>query len=271
MKMLLDEMLQSLDIVEVSTLFPHEQTIASNVKRLKEAMLNIGQLVDPIVVDKKSRVVLDGNHRLKVLQVIECPLSACQFVDYHDERIEVGTWFPVTEKPLEEIIKRDKIKTERVDCKQGKNALNTLDAPFMAVRNVRDGANVCDAFFLDPGKYKIREMIEEQHYILSCLNGIEWEYIPDSLAEEYLSKGYTVLYRRPFTKEEIIQAAKEHNPFPPKSTRHIIPNRVIRLNMRLGWLHEGKKEALEQLQAMLSKRAYDGNVRRYSEPVIVIY
>ncbi|HLC69049.1 MAG TPA: ParB N-terminal domain-containing protein, partial [Candidatus Bilamarchaeaceae archaeon] len=81
MKMLLDEMLQSLDIVEVSTLFPHEQTIASNVKRLKEAMLNIGQLVDPIVVDKKSRVVLDGNHRLKVLQVIECPLSACQFVD----------------------------------------------------------------------------------------------------------------------------------------------------------------------------------------------
>jgi hypothetical protein len=269
MHVLLDELLESLQVTEVPSLLPHEQTIAPNLKRLKEAMLNIGQLVDPIVIDKKTNVVLDGNHRLKVLQVIECPLAACQTVDYMHSNIEVGTWFPATPQPLDRILKNEKIKSERVDCGAGKEALTTLDAPFMAVQNTVP--NACNAFFLDPGKYKIREMIEEQHYLLSAINGIEWEYIPDNLAEEYLANGYTVLYRRPFTKEEIVRAAQEHNPFPPKSTRHTIPNRVIRLNMRLGWLHEGKEPAKKHLNEMLSHRVYEGNVRRYSEPVVVIY
>lgn len=271
MKMLLNDMLHSLSIREVSSLYPHEQTLAANLKRLKEAMLNIGQLVDPIIIDKETGVVLDGNHRLKVLQMIECPLTACQLVNYNDSKIQVGTWFPATKEPLEKIIKNNKIKVERIDCEKGKRELKSLDAPFMAVRNIRAGAPVCDAFLLDPGKYKIREMTEEQHYILSCLNGVEWEYISDDVAEEYLSKGYTVLFRRPFTKEEILRAAKEHNPFPPKSTRHLIPDRVVRLNMRLGWLHEGREEATRHLNNMLSRRAYEGNVRRYNEPVIVIY
>lgn len=271
MSMLLNDLMHSLDIQEVASLYPHEQTLAPNLKRLKEAMLNIGQLVDPIIVDRESHVVLDGNHRLKVLQVIECPLASCQMVDYASEQIQVGTWYPVTQKPLEELLAGGKIKTERVDCEQGTKALKTLDAPFMAVRTVRGGANVCDAFFLNPGRYKIREMIEEQHYILSCINGVEWEYIPDSMADEYLAKGYTVLFRRPFTKEEIVRTAKEHAPFPPKSTRHVIPNRIIRLNMRLGWLHESRENAKRYLEDMLNKRVYEGNVRRYSEPVIVIY
>lgn len=269
MKIVLDELTKSLDIREVSSLFPHEQTLAPNLKRLKEAMLNIGQLVDPIIVDRETRVVLDGNHRLKVLQVIECPLAACQLVDYQKPEIEVGTWFPVTQKPMAEILKNEKIKAERVDCEHGKTALKTLDAPFMAVQNTH--SNACNAFFLDPGKYKIREMIEEQHYLLSCMEGVEWEYIPDNMADEYLAQGYTVLFRRPFTKQEIVRAAKEHNPFPPKSTRHVIPNRIIRLNMRLGWLHENRENAKHYLEEMLHKRVYEGNVRRYNEPVIVIY
>lgn len=268
MKLILDDLLGSVEIREVAALLPHEQTITGNLKRLKEAMLNIGQLVDPIIIDRKHGVVLDGNHRLKVLQVIECPLAACQAVNYEDPGIQVGTWLPVTEKPLEQIIKNPKIKSERVDCDIGKKSVQTLAAPFMIVRNA---PNACNAFLLDPGQYKLREMVEEQHYLLSCMNGIEWEYIPDNLADEYLNKGYTVLFRRPFTKEEIIQTAREHAPLPPKSTRHSIPNRIIRLNMRLGQLHEAREEAERYLKDMLSKRVYEGNVRRYSEPVIVIY
>ena len=45
---LLEEMLNKLEIREVANLFGHEQTISSNLKRLKVSMLNLGQLVDQI-------------------------------------------------------------------------------------------------------------------------------------------------------------------------------------------------------------------------------
>ncbi len=271
MDVLLEEMLNCLSIESVNEVFPHEQTITGNIKRLKEAMLNIGQLVDPLIIDRDSKVVLDGNHRLKVLQILECPLASCQLVDYKSPKIQVGTWFPVTTSPVEEIFKSDKLKFERIECEKGKASLSTMAAPFMAVQNTKGDAKVCNAHLIDPGKYKLREMIEEQNFILSSLKNVEFSYIPDYMADEYLANGYTVLFRRPFTKSEIIQSAKEHTPFPPKSTRHSIPDRIIRLNMRLGWLHESKEGALKHQQDLVSQRAYDGNVRRYSEPVIVIY
>lgn len=265
---LLEDISGQLDIVDISELLPHEQTVPPNLKRLKEAMLNIGQLVDPIIVDKETKVVLDGNHRLKVLQIIECPLSVCQLVNYPDDKIKVGTWYLAVNKPIEDILKAD-IKIEKIDCDDGKKALVNSKAPFMAVCKKQGNENAC---FLEPGSYKLKELIEEQNYVLSSMKGdLDMRYIPDDQAEEYLTIGYTVFFRRSYNKDEIIKAAKDHNPFPPKSTRHIIPDRIIRLNMRLGWLHEEKSEAKHHLEEMLKHRVYNGNVRRYVEPVIVIY
>ncbi len=265
---LLEDITSKLDILKVSELLSHEQTVPANLKRLKEAMLNIGQLVDPIIVDKKSKVVLDGNHRLKVLQVIECPQSVCQMVDYHEKNITVGTWYLAINKPPEAIVSKE-VKMERVDCIEGKNALMNSKAALMAVCNKKGNETAC---FFEPGSYKMKELIEEQNFILSSMKGdTEIKYIADDQADEYLTKGYTVLYRRPYSKEEIISAAQQHVPFPPKSTRHLIPDRIIRLNMRLGWLHEDKETAQKYLLQMLENRVYNGNVRRYVEPVIVIY
>ena len=261
----LDDMLNQLEIREVKTLFGHEQTISRNLKRLKEAMLNIGQLVDPIVVDGKSGVVLDGNHRLKVLDIIECPYTACQIVDYQHPKVEVGTWYPTIKKNIDELIKLDSIKHEKVDHDAGKEAIQKLQAPFMAMTSDKQH------YLLNPGSYKLREMIEEQNYIINLLENNELDYIPDEEVQENLGAGQSVLIRRAYTKDEIVKAAQDHSPFPPKSTRHIIPGRIIRLNMRLGWLHMKKEKSLAELENMLKKRAYAGNVRKYYEPVTVIY
>lgn len=261
----LDDMLNQLEIREVKTLFGHEQTISRNLKRLKEAMLNLGQQVDPIIIDKKTGVVLDGNHRLKVLDIIECPLTVCQLVDYQSDKVEVGTWYPTVPKTIDELVKLDSIKHEKVDGEAGREAIQNLRAPFMAMTS--DG----QYHLLNPGNYKLREMIEEQNYILNLLENNEVDFIPDEEVNENLAIGRSVLYRRSYTKDEIIEAARDHSPFPPKSTRHIIPGRIVRLNMRLGWLHMSKEKAWAELENMLKKRAYGGNVRKYYEPVTVIY
>ena len=262
---LLDDMLKVLEIRETKSLLSHEQTISHNLKHLKEGMLNIGHLVDPLVIDSETGVVLDGNHRLKVLEIIECPYAACQTVNYHSPEIEVGTWLPVTDKPLEEIFKDQRnIKIEKVDQKHGFDTVKNLGSPFMA------STKHC-SYLLNPGKYKLREMTEEQVFILSMLDSSKIGYVPDNEGQKFIDDGYTVFYRRPYTKEEIVKTAQAHAPLPPKSTRHLIPGRIIRLNMKLGWLHKNKEGAQNELENMLNNRAYNGNVRKYYEPVIVIY
>jgi hypothetical protein len=264
MSELADELIQNLEIREVKNLLSHEQVISFNLKRLKEAMLNIGQLVDPLIVDKKTGVVLDGNHRLKVLEIIECPHSTCQAVDYSSDQITVGTWYPVVSLNPDEIFNLDSLKHEKVDFEAGKEAVNSLKAPFMLMH--KD-----ECHLINPGSYKLMEMVEEQNYVFSLLEKGAVDYIPEEEVSKRLSSGLSVFFRRSYTKDEIIRAAQAHTPFPPKSTRHLIPGRIIRLNMKLGWLHRSMEEANTELQRMLQNRIYGGNVRKYYEPVIVIY
>ena len=258
-------MLKCLEIREVKSLLSHEQVIAYNLKRLKESMLNIGHLVDPLVVDSKTGVVLDGNHRLKVLQIIECPYAVCQLVDYSSPEITVGTWYPSTHLTAEQLFKLDSIKHEKVEYEAGKAAVDSLKAPFM-LSSKKDGCHL-----LNPGSYKLKEMIEEQNYVLSLLEKNSLDYIPQEEVGVASRLDQSVLVRRAYTKEEIITTAQAHSPLPPKSTRHLIPGRIIRLNMKLGWLNSSPQEAKKALDDMLKVRAYSGNVRKYYEPVIVIY
>ncbi len=264
MSSLVDEMLECLEIRKVKDLLPHEQTISPNIKRLKEAMLNIGQVVDPIIVDKKTGLVIDGNHRQKVLQIIECPYAAVQTVDYMREDITVDTWHPSVCLKPEEIFGLDSIKHEPVDHDEGLKALHDLKAPFMIMSDDK-----CE--LLNPGSYKIKEMVEEQNYILSLLEKKDVDYISREEVGTHKCDGHSVLFRRAYTKDEIIKTAQEHSPFPPKSTRHLVPGRIIRLNMRIGWLHRSAEDAKVEMERMLSHRVYAGNVRKYYEPVTVIY
>jgi hypothetical protein len=262
---LVDELLTSLDVREVKTLLSHEQVISANLKRLKEAMLNIGHLVDPLIVDSKTGLVLDGNHRLKVLEIIECPHATCQLVDYMSTDIKVGSWYPAISLSPEEIFKLDSIKHEKVDYDAGKEAIENLKAPFMVVSKT----NGCH--LLNPGSYKLMEMVEEQNYIFSLIDKDTVDYVPIEEFQKNVEWGKSVVYRRSYSKDEIVKAAQAHTPFPPKSTRHLIPGRIIRLNMKLGWLNRSHDEAKAELRRMLTNRVYAGSVRKYYEPVIVIY
>jgi hypothetical protein len=264
MSSLVDEMLDCLEVRKVKELLPHEQTISPNLKRLKEAMLNIGQVVDPIIVDKKTGLVIDGNHRQKVLEIIECPYAAVQTVDYMREDITVDTWFPSVCLKPEEIFQLDSIKHEPVDYEAGRQALADLKAPFMIM-----SGDKCE--LLNPGAYKIKEMVEEQNYILSLLEKKDVAYISQQEVGSHKCEGHSILFRRSYTKDEIIKTAQDHSPLPPKSTRHLVPGRIIRLNMRIGWLHRSQEEAQVEMKRMLSSRVYSGNVRKYYEPVTVIY
>ena len=257
------EIIKKLEIIPVKDLKHHEERIPANIIKLKEAMLNIGQLVDPVIIDNKHNIILDGNHRVKVLQLIKVPNVVCQIVDYEDPEIEIGGWYPTSRRIKKEIFDGTDVKLESVDRKQGEIEVENKKAAFMLVNSEGN-------YLVSPGDYSLGEMIEEQQSIMKKI-GNDFSYLDDDTVEKELKKGKGSLFRKIYTKEEVIKRANEGNPFPPKSTRHLIPDRIIRLNMKLGWLHQDKEESWKYLERLLKNRIYAGNVRRYVEPVIVIY
>ncbi|MDD2655161.1 MAG: hypothetical protein PHQ80_00635 [Candidatus ainarchaeum sp.] len=269
---MLEEMVRRLDVVDTSILLQHEEIVPKNLKRLKEAMFNIGQMVDPIIMDEKEHVVLDGNHRMTVLKDMECPHAAVQPVDYEDPKIELGTWYPCSRTFEVGQFQGAGVEMEKVDFNAGMDALNESRAAFMLGKKNGQGK---EAWLLSPGKYStIKELLEAQKAVVDS-TGVSTNpdvtYVADDFGDTILNDGLSALYRRAYTKKEVVERAKSGVPFPPKSTRHLIPNRVVRLNMKLGWLFENKDEARRLMLEMLKNRVYSGNVRRYPEPVIVIY
>ena len=264
--MLAEEIIDKLQILPTGNLKSHEEIIPYNLQKLRESMLNMGRLVDPLIVDKKSLVVIDGNHRKKVLDMIKCPNAACQLIDYMRPEITIGGWFPVSKT----IGQNDIIgfKGEKVDFEAGMAAVNRMDATFLFVKKA-DGKKEC--LLYDSNEKSVQSVIGQQKKFLSALEGRDLQYIADDKYEDYLNAGYGVFCRRVYKKEEVVAEALAGRCMPSKSTRHMIPDRIIRLNLHLGWLSESPEACKDMMDNMLRKRLNEGAIRRYTETVIVLY
>ena len=264
--MLAEEITNKLQIIPLEKLRPHEEIITYNLQKLRESMLNLGRLVDPLVVDSKHFIVIDGNHRRRVLEMIECPNAACQLIDYLNPEIGLGTWYPVSKTINYCDIAG--VKCEPVDFDAGRAAIERMEATFLFTKK-KDGKKEC--YLFDSNERSVQGVIAQQRKFITSLEGRDLQYVADDKMNEYLDAGYGVFCRRTYRKEEIIAEALAGRQMPPKSTRHIIPDRIIRLNLHLGWLSESPEVAKQMMDDSLKKRLNEGSIRRYVEPVIVLY
>ena len=81
----------SIVLLDIAKLMPHEETIDENVLSLVEA-ISRNRYVAPIVVDAKTCTILDGHHRTKALMLLGYPRVPALAVDYDDNRIRVEAW-----------------------------------------------------------------------------------------------------------------------------------------------------------------------------------
>ncbi len=81
------------DLVHLDTLRPHELTIPKKVDELEKMTNRWNAYVLPLVVDKKTGVILDGHHRHQVAIRLDLKRLPCVQVDYMgDDSIELGVW-----------------------------------------------------------------------------------------------------------------------------------------------------------------------------------
>ncbi|MFA6330281.1 MAG: ParB N-terminal domain-containing protein [Candidatus Micrarchaeia archaeon] len=77
--------------VKVSLLKPHERTDSGNLRKIHAEVSKAGA-VYPLLVDKKTLVVLDGHHRLAILKKLGIEKAPVILVDYFGKDVSVGSW-----------------------------------------------------------------------------------------------------------------------------------------------------------------------------------
>jgi ParB-like chromosome segregation protein Spo0J len=83
---------QLFKIVEIDKLKIHEKVDFLRLDKLMKEIKKDGVLKKPIVVDKKTYVVLDGHHRLEALKRLGLRKIPVIFVNYSSPLIKVLSW-----------------------------------------------------------------------------------------------------------------------------------------------------------------------------------
>ena len=81
-----------LDLVRTDELLIHEEVLENAVKNIEANITRMGIRYDPIVIDEKTSVVLDGTHRTAVARMLKLRFVLAMKVDYFDNRIQLGVW-----------------------------------------------------------------------------------------------------------------------------------------------------------------------------------
>ncbi len=99
--------IHNIEAIHISCLIPHEMILPSRWEEIKKQILETKSIDYPLVVDKKSGVILDGHHRFHILQSLGCKKVPCFLVDYFSSDVEVSTWRQDEMAPKkEEVIQR---------------------------------------------------------------------------------------------------------------------------------------------------------------------
>ena len=249
-----------LKIVDINSLFLHEETIPEMLEKLAAEIRMDEALRHPVIVDKESFVVLDGMHRVAALKLLSCRRIPVCLVNYKSPSISVGAWYRTItaandysiDKMLEEMSSLG-FDIERVDLepddKIGKNdivaAIKTRENTYLIYHSFE---NLKEA-------YDYIKLIENR---LKQLN-FKVNYDTEADSFKKLKEGIVdaVLLTPKLSKDEIVKTALSGEVFAHKATRHIIPARPLYVNVPLELLtleNLSLEQANEEFRKMLMKK-----------------
>jgi hypothetical protein len=252
------EILERIGIARVENLILHEKTIPSLFKELRDEIIGSKNLFHPIIVEKSSKVVLDGIHRVEVFRDLGYEAIVAYFVDYDDPRIKVDRWYRVL-KNLDTSIFKKVSQAELLELVDSQPSFGILKEGEAYIS--RKWSDVLQAYL------RMREFEK----------GLRVSYETMEDAMEKVRQGYTCLFGPKIKKAEVIHHAKRKELFPPKSTRHVIRPRPMFINFPLELLRKNLKEAGKKLAEILRdanpRRLPPGELiqgRRYEEELVIL-
>jgi len=251
---------------------PHEEHDPQRVERLVRRLEEEGVLRNPPVVAELGDgrvVVLDGANRVAALARMGAPHLPVQVVPYQDPSVVLDRWHHLLVTVPEGF---PRTQAEGL-------GLQPSD-PEVASRRLASGdlvayVRVGDSAYGLPRASTLVEDAERLRQLVHAYRGrhpyhrVDCEDL-EELAARYGSPRALVAFGR-FQKAEILELARNAAKLPAGVTRHVVPGRVLRLNLPLlvAFRPGSPEEKDAWLATWVQQRLRDGRVRYYPEPTIL--
>lgn len=249
-----------LEVVELQKLLPHEEIIPASLEKLSHEIKRDKIIKHPIIVDRNSMIVLDGNHRTKAMKELGCSYIPVCAVDYTDPLIEVKCWYRTIQgahyESLVETFQdfRD-VDSDLEDASKIVNSTNAL------VISAKEHALISDPYGNLPELYEGLKEIENELRDL----GFKIDYASEEDASKGVLEGRVLAYiaTPPLTKDLIIEVAHSGKRLPCKTSRHILSARPMGINFPLTYLkNRSLIEANHEFYLWISNKKIEQMPRR---------
>ncbi len=249
-----------IDIARINDLYIHEEIVPKILSRVKNSMRTFGYQNDPIMIDEKTGVILDGMHRYASLKSLGYDYILVAKVDYKDPHILIKNWYRTfsldtinnLKKKLVGALNKKGVNYELIPeiiTNWKPTWLTKIFLPHGETLIIKDDEDIL-------AKYR---KIKEIEGILEVITGNKPNYKPEEHALSSL-ESYSkdvIIATPPITKNEVVKYALNRQVFPPKSTRHIFPARPLFVSIPLKILKSTcKTKDIEKKRSLLEKILY---------------
>jgi L-serine kinase (ADP) len=260
-----------LSIYPLQNLKPHEEIIPPLVEAILEDMRKTGTQRDPILVDEKTGLILDGMHRRAALERVGARFAVCSGFDYEGDGVTLERWLrsfsttdPVVIAKLDQLFDLEKrSKTEAM------HAVDSGESPLAVLSSAESYVSVME-LDLDSLYSKLSEF---DRYSVS--KGVRVQFMEEKSTP---SESSYVIYPKIIEKKDVRRYVETNRVFPYKSTRHTVVIRPLNVCFPVDLLQGNDKSKCEaKLKKIVDssnpkilqpKTPYNG--RQYSEPIAVI-
>lgn len=272
-----------LEVLPVDELHIHEEIVPELLERLLNDMRSSSFFKDPIIADVKTRVVLDGMHRVAASMELGLRnLPVCS-IDYSDPRIKIGCWYRVARGKgvkFEDMTKLFRLILVLLGLE---TKPSSFDAAKLALEERSATAALLTAkecyliYAKGTGIYESYSWINRVERVLRE-EGFGVSYEMEEGAVKTVDRDTVVMMVPCVSKNEVTEVALSGKVFAHKTTRHILPARPVGLDVPIEWLRGSRdmKELDRMFVEHLSKQkinhlpqgsTFDG--RKYDEELLV--
>lgn len=229
-----------IELVPIENIRPHEMGIYELEKKITESIRNNGVVIDPIIADTKLGMIIDGTHRWMALKNLRIDYIPTIPTDYVSGGVKLYRWIRIYDG-----VGIDKYNMLRSHLENKMEYMGTIDEvslnhedPIIFIYG--DGEKwFCHRY---PGRLFITELIEQLgmfEEVASKVLGIAPDYIDEKNIFDLIrdgGEGLLILSYRRIKKAEVVNIFKKHIYLPPKTTRHVVPYRIVNVNIPTKYL-----------------------------------
>jgi hypothetical protein len=262
----------SLSVHPLANLRPHEETIPWHVEAIAEDLRRERVQKDPILVDEKSRAVLDGMHRIAAFRKLGLENAICCTVEYDRESVLLGRWARVYEAEGLGELRLAVTQAGLIRRASSSQAVSELEhrkaglAAFLGESVMLPDLTMT----LAEAQATVRDIDE-----VSQMRGWNREFVGDDEMEgiEHREEKLIILIEK-ILKTDVVSAAISGKLFPCKTSLHSVDPRPVAINFPTAELGKATTADLQVRLGKTEGRILPGNSvyggRRYKERLLLL-